>query len=212
MEKEKMTIHRALAELKLYDKKINKKINKLCIIGSKQKNRKVDNFYDEEIFIKEAKSDYQSLIDLIERKEKIKKAIITSNANTKIKICGNEMTVSDAITKKLNIEFEIHLLERLKATFRQVKGEILIKNENIRDTALKNAQMILSRDVEDKYKEDDQEVKKIMDSYITHHNYEFIDPLNIEDLIDKLENKIDNFNNEINYVLSESNALTTIEI
>ena len=44
------------------------------------------------------------------------------------------------------------------------------------------------------------------------NTYELIDPAGIEDYIKKLEKDIIDFKNEVDYVLSESNATTFIEV
>ena len=93
-----MSLHRALSELKTLDKRIHKQIDDSKFVGVKHKNKKVNLFQDEKEFIREAKADYQSIIDLITRKQKIKKAIVEANANTKVTVAGKEMTIADAIT------------------------------------------------------------------------------------------------------------------
>ena len=76
---EKMTIHRALSELKLIDAKIEKQINEVLPSGIMQKGRLVNGFMQESEFEKNAKSKFDSVNDLIDRKNKIKSAIVTAN-------------------------------------------------------------------------------------------------------------------------------------
>lgn len=68
---EKMTIHRALSELKLIDAKIEKQINELIPSGVYQKGKLVEGYITEADFEKSAKSKFDSVNDLIERKNKI---------------------------------------------------------------------------------------------------------------------------------------------
>ena len=60
MEKSKMTIHRALAELKLIDSRIEKAINIVEPTGLMQLGKLVNGFYSKDEFEKEVKSKYQS--------------------------------------------------------------------------------------------------------------------------------------------------------
>lgn len=90
MENKIMTIHRALAELKLIDSKIEKAISIIEPTGVMQTNKLVNNFYKKEDFEKEAKAKYQSVIDLIERKNKIKSAIVIANGITEVEILGKK--------------------------------------------------------------------------------------------------------------------------
>ncbi len=71
---ETMTIHRALAELKLIDSRIEKSINAIVCSGIYQKDKLVNNYYTKNDFKKDARSKHQSVTDLIDRKNKIKSA------------------------------------------------------------------------------------------------------------------------------------------
>src|SRR5690554_4907003 len=98
-----MTITRGLSELKLINDRIQRKINDARFaVGNKNNNKKIDGMTIEE-FNKNAKSQYQSIQDLIERRKKIKSAIVDSNAKTVVTIAGKEMTVASAIERKESI-------------------------------------------------------------------------------------------------------------
>lgn len=56
MTTQKMTIHRALAELKLIDSKIQKAINDINPTGLMQKDKLVNNLYEKSKFDDDAKS------------------------------------------------------------------------------------------------------------------------------------------------------------
>ena len=71
-----MTIHRALAELKLIDSRIEKAIESINPTGLMQAGGLVDKRFTKEDFETEAKAKFQSVTDLIDRKNKIKGAIV----------------------------------------------------------------------------------------------------------------------------------------
>ena len=54
--------------------------------------------------------------------------------------------------------------------------------------------------------------KEIVESVEKIYKMDFIDPVNLSDEIEKLENEIAEFNNNVDYVLSESNSTTYIEV
>ena len=56
-----MTIHRALAELKLIDSRIDKSIDSINPSGVMQKDKLVNNFYKKDKFESDAKAKYQSI-------------------------------------------------------------------------------------------------------------------------------------------------------
>ena len=46
------------------------------------------------------KSNYQKTMDLIRRRDALKRAVVNSNAETKVNVAGETMTVAEAIDKK----------------------------------------------------------------------------------------------------------------
>ena len=56
--------------------------------------------HNEEEFKKRTTSDFQSLNDLIKRRNQVKNAIVSSNAVTKVTVGGQTMTVAEAIEYK----------------------------------------------------------------------------------------------------------------
>lgn len=207
----KVTIHRALSELKIIDDRIQKSISTLEPVGLMQKGKKVNNQYDQDEFENKAKSKYQSAVDLIKRKNEIKTKIVDSNANTKVKIGDEIMSVADAITKKTTIDFRKMLLERLKNVRNQAQSRANTENERIKEVALNNAQIMLGKEGGD-VKPNDKDVENIMNPFIERNEIQIVDPLGVEDLIEKLEREIEDFETEVDAVLSESNAITFIEL
>ena len=99
----KYSIHRALAELKLLDKRITKTIDNLKVITYKKGNKLEYNITEEE-FKAVVEADMQSVKDLITRRKEIKEKIVKSNAETLVTIAGKEMTVAAAIERKESIK------------------------------------------------------------------------------------------------------------
>jgi wyosine [tRNA(Phe)-imidazoG37] synthetase (radical SAM superfamily) len=128
---EKMTIHRALSELKLIDAKIEKQINEVLPSGILQKGKLVNGYIQEAEFEKSAKSKYDSVNDLIDRKNKIKSAIVTANGVTHVKVSDKQMTIADAINFKSVIKFKKKLIATLKQRHLQAVGELNTHNETV---------------------------------------------------------------------------------
>ena len=96
---ERMSIHRALAELKTLDARINSACSGTFVYANKKSNAKISG-----MSIEDAKKflvgNYDRAKDLIERRKKIKSAIVESNAKTEVEVAGIKMTVADAIERK----------------------------------------------------------------------------------------------------------------
>lgn len=212
MEKQKMTIHRALAELKLIDSRIDKAINVVEPTGLMQKDKLVNGFYVKDDFEKDVKAKYQSVTDLIDRKNKIKSAIVKANGSTDVTIGGKTMTIADAINFKTVIAVKKNLIDTLKKKHNSVKAKFNSENEKINNVALENAKIMIGKQGDDRVKPNDEDVKNIVEPFVKRNEFHLIDPLKVEELTEKLQNEVDEFEVEVDAVLSEINSLTEIEI
>ena len=211
MENNTMTITRGLAELKLLDKRINHKISESNFItANKKSNKKINGIYTVDEFSQNAKAQYQSVLDLIERRKKIKTAIVNSNANTIVNIAGKEMTVADAIERKESIQYEQTLLNTMRKQYSTSLGKMQIENEKV--NAKLDELLNTSFGKENKQKVSDDEISIISKPYLEQNEFVLINPLEIHKKIESLNEEIDNFISEVDYVLSESNSITRITI
>ena len=201
-----LTITRALVELKTLDSRINKLIlnNYFIIYKTKNKNYSIN----EEEFKKNALSEYQSLNDLISRREKIKNAITLSNSKTIVTIGDKSMTVSNAIEFKATIEYKKSLLETMKKQRQMVTIESENHKQRVQQKVDDNVKIICGKDS----KPDANVIQTISDGITKGDPIEIFDPLNIDNVIKELETTIEDFSANVDYVLSESNALTSIDV
>lgn len=211
MEKKQMTIHRALSELKLIDARIDKSISNLEPCIPNQKGQKIAGYLTEEEFNKNAQADFQSINDLIKRKASIKSEIVASNAVTFVKIGGLDYRVADAIAFKTIVESRIKLANQLRSKLNQVTAAINKGNEQIKknsDTILANA----LNGADNAMKADKTTIDNITKPYLDANIYYMVDPLKAQERIAELEKETDAFRSEVDAVLSESNAITLINI
>lgn len=90
MTTEKMNVQKALAELKILDDRIVKAINSVeACISNKHSNTKVKGV-DIKVYTGVMKSSYDKATDLIKRREAIKRAVVLSNAVTKVTVADKE--------------------------------------------------------------------------------------------------------------------------
>lgn len=209
----KITITRALNELKLLDKRINHSILdlKLTDIVSKKYPDKVsskNNYAKKEDFIKVAKADYQSVNDLINRRDKIKAEINKSNALTSVTINGSEMSVSEAIEKKNSIKYKNTLL---KVVTDENATAVRQKEQLDREVQTGLDRLIDTTFGRDK-KTDSAEVKTLTESYLSMNGFEIVDPVDTNSVMKKLKEDIDGFLSDVDIALTESNSRTEIEI
>jgi len=206
---DKMTIHRALSELKQIDARIEKAILAIEPTGVTQKDKLVNQFYKKEDFEKEAKAKFQSVNDLIERKNKIKSAIVKANGVTQVEINGEKMTIADAINFKQVIDFKKKLIATLEQKHRNAKATAERNNKQVEDNALRLAEAALQKD---NVKINDGDAVAITEPYLAKNQFHLVDPLKVDELVEKLQTEVNDFESEVDAVLSEINAVTVIEI
>lgn len=198
---EQISITRALNELKLLDKRISKHIQSSVFV-THEVNKKVNA----KVFT--PKEDLQSINDLIQRRQIIKSKIMESNAITKVTIAGKTMTVVEAIELKESIKYKKELRDRIAHQVRRARKEI----EDINEVAQGRLDSLLQANFGKESKTKDSEMEAISKPFLERNEAKELDPLGIDSVYEKLENEIDDFENEVDFVLSESNSLTKIEI
>lgn len=206
-----LTITRALAELKLLDKRIKsaiEDIDPLFISNQKIINESVNVMKRQ--FIADAAASYQSAQDLIARRDAIKAAIVQSNATTMVSIAGKQYTVAAAIEQKQAIGYRKQLLSHLQQQVSSTNHDIerLLSEYQRRLDNYLTAQA----NATGKNKSDATFVAEQTKAFSEVNEPVLIDPLNVKALIKQLEEEILTFEAEVDYCLSESNAKTTIEV
>lgn len=205
----KMTLHRALSELKLIDAKIAKTIESIEPSGISQKGKLVNNYYTNDDFEKSAKSTLQSVLDLIKRKSQLKSAIVNANSVTSMKVAGEEMTIAEAINMKQAIVAKKLLVQSIERKHNNAKAIAEKSNKQVEDNALRLASAALQKD---NVKINEGDAVAITEPYLEKNLFSVVDPLDAENLVKKLSDEISDFESDVDSALSEINALTYITI
>lgn len=209
MNTEKMLVTKALNELNLLDARINRAINDAGFVAAaKTVEKKVTPGVTKEDYITSAQASYQSVLDLVARRSKIKAAIVASNAVTMVEVNGESMTVSEAIELKSSIEYEIKLLRQMRKQFDAAKDSANRANLLMEERIDKYIETMLGKEAKAK-KEDYTEM---IEPIRVANEYSLVDPINVEDKIKMLHERIEGFTSEVDSVLQISNCTTWIEI
>ena len=211
MTTETMTIHKALAELKILESRIMKTVGDgTYCVANKHSNEKINGVSIED-YKKVMQSAYDKAVDLITRYKTIKKAVTLSNAKTVVKIGEEEYAVAEAIwMKNHGVEFDELLLNELREQYNKAQAKILKQNGNDLEQRAEQYVVGIYGSKEGKTNTDDFE--KTKQDFITSQTFELVDPIGILEKIEALEEKISVFKAEVDAVLSTSNALTVVEI
>lgn len=210
MTNEKMTIHQALCELKILDKRINTFMLQFTPVAKKKTYEVVADGVNLEDWTERAKSSYQSIIDLITRRTAIKSAVVQSNATTKVTVMDKEYTVAEIIELlKYGTTFCNDFSSLLSKKYNYTMKEIQLANADIDKRA--DAHVVQLYGNGDKKNVADDS-KKARDEYISAQTVMIVDPLDIVGRVTKMQEFSDKFRVEADSALSTSNAITTIEV
>lgn len=211
MVQEKMNIHRALSELKVLDSRVKKAIAGTdFVVCNKHSNTKIGGMPIGE-FCDQVKAGYKSATDLIARRAAIKRAVVLSNAVTKVTIAGVEYTVAEAIEMKNHgIELKKELVGRLRMCYLDAKINAQTANSDVLER--RADEYIKSLYGSTDMKNASEDVKRTREDFITAQTTELVDPIGASKEIEKLDAEISAFMVEVDSALSVSNAMTEIEV
>lgn len=212
MTTETMNVHKALCELKTLDKRITDGMNAVSFVfANKHSNTKVlgQDIKDVRENIKEA---YQSVNDLMRRRDAIKRAVVLSNAKTTVTVAGVEYTVAEAIEMKNHgIALKQNLLRKMT---RDLEMARMAADRNNGDALERRA----DENIKSLYGATDmkggvsEEVQKARAEFIKAQTMELVDPIGINEECKRLTAEINDFMVDVDSQLSVSNATTAIKV
>lgn len=208
-----MSITRALTRAKTIEKQLARLVESQFVVTLMK--REVDDVSD--VFkdnLKMTQSNFDQFNDLFAELNNIKAAVRKSNEVTKVVIGGEELTVADALVYKNTIVYRNSFLDRITRENRNAESRVEqskisadTKFASVRENLIKNSQ---GQDVSEDYlktvlTEEERRLKKaIVEVKVSGIN-------NVNEFIEAERKRIDTFIEEVDYVLSESNATTIIE-
>lgn len=199
-----MSITQSLAELKLLDKRIQKSLDHVTWAQVKTKSHPVDT----EKFSKSVQAEYQSFIDLVKRRDTIKRAVVTSNATTRVKVADWEGTVAEAIEYKTSILYKRRLLDILRMQLLTAKDQFQEQQEAVDARLEKLLHSELGKDV----KTSPETITALTNTFRENNKVELVDPLDLAVRTQALEDEIESFETNVDWVLSETNGKTLITV
>lgn len=208
---EKMLVTQALNELKTLDARISRAIkNAAFIAGAKTSDTKVVPGTTKEDFVKDAKASYDSIEDLIKRRETIKSAVIESNAKTMIDVCGESISVAKAIDMKDSITYKKQLLTQMVIQRDGAKSRVASQNITMENKIDQLVSTAFGKESKQNIKPEDYD--SIAVPYRASNEFSLVDPLKLDEKIEELERFIEDFEATVDSKLQVSNCVTYIEV
>lgn len=214
---EKLLVCDALDERDFLRKKIGDSIKGLKVVAAKRAKDDCVNGVKVEEFEKTAKSEYQSVQDLIKRYYKIDMAITQANAETSIELkSGRTMTRAAAIalrrslSEKNTTDFTGMLLDKLERQYADAAEGVGRFNDKSEKEFENYKMAFISKDYS-KRELSDQELE-VINNMVKPLYGELVDPIGIDKEIKSLHDDYDKLLKEIDTAIKISNATTYIEI
>jgi hypothetical protein len=220
----KLTVHRALALKKTTEERISNIISSGdMFIATRQGRKTTINGVPVEKVESDIRARYDKIQQLISNYLKLKKALLQSNAGLNgneqvrtVTVAGKEYTMAELIDASDNVygnkkhcrAFLPMLLMVLKTNYsdatRRVERAHEKVEQDIKDYLAKaaGADKALSSD----------DIKKRSEMFHEDGDMHLVDPLNLKEVIEKLEADIKEFRVDCDATMSEQNALTTVKV
>ena len=211
MTTETMNVHQALAELKMIDKRIEAAVRATDWVAvNKHSNTKIGGVTEKE-WCDDVKSKYQKVQDLIRRRDAIKRAVVNSNAVTKVVVAGVEYTVAEAIDKKNNgVEFLKLLATRLASDHLTAKRTADVANgDNLSRRADDHVKIMIGNS---DMKGATAEAQRVRNEFIEAQTTDIIDPIGVLAEVERINEEVNSFLMNVDAALSTSNSLTNITV
>lgn len=208
---DRMLVTQALNELKTLDSRIMNAITNAKLVGAaKTISKDVEPGVSKDAFKENAEASWDSINGLIDRREKIKNAVIESNAKTMVDICGQKLSVAKVIDLKGSIVYRRQLISTLEMKYAAATATVERKNTEVERRMEDMIDKYYSRDGKVTIQPD--EYDNVVTPYKVNNEYSLVDPLNVYEIIKKEKEFVDDFTNTVDQVLQISNCTTYIEI
>lgn len=206
--KERMTIHKGLSELKMLNSRIGELTRSSVFVAAALNGDTKINGLPVAEYKEQLRGNFDRINSLIERRSNIKTAIMLSNAATIVEIAGESMLVVEAIERKNALDYEKYFLSTLKSQFSRANAQVTTENEKLPaklETYLHN---ILG----DKNVAKAEDIRSLTELFNETRVYELLDPNQLAKNIPLMEDRLVQFEANVDAALSESNSITYIEI
>lgn len=211
MNTEKMTIHKALCELKILDDRILKAQSAMPFVTCQKQKVETVGGVKLETYKEQVKAAYQKTRDLIARRNAIKRAVVLSNAETTVVFNDFSFTVAEAIDmKNQGIAYYKCLLENLNSQYNAASKKA--EQQNGEKLEARADEYIKSIYGATSIKNISDEISQARQAFIASQTFAIIDPIDAKQCIKELEEFISDFMTDVDAALSVSNATTEIEI
>jgi len=207
-----LTITRALSELKTLEKRIGsacrESVYTTVVFNGDIATQSGVRYGTVENFKKEAIAAKKKVEDLITRRRNIKSALLTANNSITVDVCGEVITIAEAIDRKAFYTTIIDMFGTIKCNMVSVE----VQYQNNRKQLDDKKQSLLTTLVGKDKKVSTEEQTATIAMFDQTNRLTLDDPAKSTEWVDASIDQMESFLAEVDFCLSEANARNTIEI
>ena len=203
-----MTLTRTLNEIKLLEKKINRFSDSNVMWLSVSKNGQINGAQDVAKLKSTVDGNKQKLNDLIDRRNTLKRKLLEANNTITVTVSGKTYTIAEAIDRKAFISTEKYIFSQINHQVINVKNMFEAEQSRLEQKVENTVAQALQGDG----RKDPTVVAGIEKSVRDNLKIAIEDPSEIAKWVEETIAEMDEFENEIDFTLSEANAKNTIEV
>lgn len=198
-----MSLHRIIAEIKATEQKLQ-----AIQQGNYVFTVPVDSVTDTDEAKKLSQSNFDTVAALLTKLAVLKAARNKANASTQVTIAGVEMTIDEALAKKAANVYQHTFLNTLRAQMNAGKARVDQVQAQIEQ---KIAQQVTAASTGTK-KATEEEIRVFRQLAERNTRIGVVTFDGLKDKIDQMAKELEQFATEVDYVLSEANATTKVEV
>lgn len=203
MAKQSMSLHRVIAEIKAAEAKLQQLGSTAFVL-----NVPVDAAPETAEAKRLSQSNFDKVQGLLTNLAALKSARNKANASTSIVIAGRTMTIDEALAKKAANVFQTNFLNTLRAQMNT--GKARVDQVQVQIEA-KIAQQVAAASTGTK-KATDEEIGVFRKLAERNTKIDVVTFDGLKDKIDQMATELEQFATEVDYVLSEANATTKVDV
>lgn len=201
-----ISLHRVIAEIKNLEQKLM--VNGQQVVGVATKKDGMVGHTPKEKFEQNSQGCIDSFVDNLERLRNLKVARNIANATTKVCVSGQEMTIDEAIVRKATASYLQQFIQGIK---QQYVGAVNTVNAASQEVERKIEAQVIAIGGSSK-KVSEEEMKTIRAMMERSTGKEIVVGKNVEAFLEKSMAEIEKFMVEVDFVLSEANAMTQVDV
>lgn len=209
-----LTITRVMASLKSLDTRLTQAITSGPYLalskGSTDPALQNSPYADVAAFEKATKANYDSIVKLIDNRNKLRSALTQSNATVKVKVGGVERSIAETLEYRRSVvPVMTSFIDLLKAQLRAFTMQKDNADKQLEETIERQSMGMTGQGTT---KADPAFLENLRRQLESNLKVNLVDPLGLSAVIEKHQKELDNFLLEVDYVLSEINATTTVDV